>query len=69
MLPRVCEDRRACIGDDGHSLAFYQARQDILGFFGFVVFIEGDQVVLDPQLMEHAAALAEFFTDDGINLC
>ena len=68
MLPRVCEDRRACIGDDGHGLAFHQARQDILGFFGFVVFIEEDQVILDPQLMENAAALAVFFTDNGINL-
>ncbi len=66
MLTRIGKDRRPGVRDDRHGFALRNPHQDILRFDGLIMLVEGDQVVLNPQLVQELAAQTQLFTNDGI---
>ena len=58
MLARIGKDRCPGIRNDRHSFALRDPYHDVLRFHGLIVFVEWDQVILDPKLVQELAAQA-----------
>ena len=67
-IPRIGNDGRPRIGDDGHTLAFLCKLRKLFGRRKLVEFVTGQKRLSDLIIIEQLQCVAGVFTEDHIRL-